>query len=129
MSICIRFVAQKKQIREEFLDFMALERITGEHMAEKMEKFYNNVNFDIQQIRGQCYDGASNMLSRKKGLSGRILNKNHNAISTHCNSHVLNLSIAGTVKVGPIERKKWQPLIFFSTTPQNVKNFWSHGLL
>ena len=49
MSICIRFVDQKKQIREEFLDFMPLEGITGEHLAEKMVKFYNDVNLGLQQ--------------------------------------------------------------------------------
>ena len=124
MSICIRFVDQKKQIREEFLDFMPLERITGEHLAEKMVKFYNDVNLDLQQIRGQCYDGASNMSSRKKGLSGRILDKNYKAISTHCNSHVLNLSIAGTVKVGPIEtvlEKMIAINIFFNYSPKREK--------
>ena len=47
MYICIRFVDQKKQIRKKFLDFIALGRITGGHLAENMEKFYNDVNLDI----------------------------------------------------------------------------------
>ena len=72
----------------------------------------------------QCYDGASNMSSRIKGLSGRILNKNYKEISTHCNSPVLNLSVAGTVKVGPIEsvlEKMAAINIFFNYSPKREK--------
>ena len=36
----------------------------------------------MQDIRGQCYNGAANMSSRKKGLSGRVLDKNDKAVLT-----------------------------------------------
>ena len=63
-----------------------------------MEEHYLASKYDIQEIRGQCYDGASNMASYKKALSGRTLQKNKKEIYTHYNSHAINFSIAGTLK-------------------------------
>ena len=80
-----RFVNKNKQIREEFVEFLAVDRITGEHLAEQLLQFYSEAHLDLQQNRGQCYDGASNMSSIKKGLSGRILEKNKKSVYTHCN--------------------------------------------
>ncbi len=34
LAICARFVDKNKDIREEFLSFLKLERITGEKIAE-----------------------------------------------------------------------------------------------
>ena len=99
MAICFHFVDKNKQIREEFVEFLAVDGITGEHLAEKVLQFYSEDHLDLQQNRGQSYDGASNMSSIKKELSGRILEKNNKSVYTQCNSHILNLSIADTVKV------------------------------
>ena len=60
MSICIRFVEKNKNIREEFLEFIPLERITGEQLAKELVTFYEYSNLDMQ--------GNANMSSRKKGL-------------------------------------------------------------
>lgn len=35
LPLCIRFVIEHMAIREEFLEFVMLERITGQHTAEK----------------------------------------------------------------------------------------------
>ena len=89
MPICIRFIDQ------HISEFLPLERKSCRSIAEKLEEFYLHSNPDMQEIPGQYYDGSSNMASRKKELSGRVLNKNKKAIYTHCHfsSHVLNLSI------------------------------------
>ena len=121
MAICFRFVDKNKQIREEFVEFLAVDRITGEHLAEKLLHFYSQAHLDLHQNRRQCYDGASNMFSIKKGLRGRILERNNKSVYTHCNSHILNLSIAGTVKVGTAE-SIWEQMkavdIFFNYSPK-----------
>ena len=36
MSVCIRFVDKNKQIREEFLEFIGLERITGKNYWKEL---------------------------------------------------------------------------------------------
>ena len=121
ISICIRFVDKNKNIREEFLEFIPLERIISEQLAKEFVTFYEYFNLDMQDIRGQCYDGAANMSSRKKVLSGRVLDKNDKAVNTHCNSHVLNLSIAATIRMDIIQTvldKMTAVNIFFNFSPK-----------
>ena len=57
MSMCVRFLDAKKQIREEFID---VERITEEIHFEVVN-FYKRSYLHFEDLRGQCYDGASNM--------------------------------------------------------------------
>ena len=40
LSICIRYVNKEKQTREVFLDFLSLQRITGECIGQTILKFY-----------------------------------------------------------------------------------------
>ena len=39
LSICMRYVNKEKQIREMFLNFLSLERITGECIGQTILKF------------------------------------------------------------------------------------------
>ena len=55
LSIVLRFVDTNCNIREDFVDFVSVERITGEIIASK------HYNLDLQDCRGQGYDGATNM--------------------------------------------------------------------
>ena len=91
MSICFRYVDENLNIREVFVEFVALERITGEHIGNRLLKFYAENGLDIRECRGQCYDGAANMQSQKKGAASFILKELPRAVVTHCCSHNLNL--------------------------------------
>ena len=62
LSVCIRYVAGQKDIREVFLQFLDLERITGSHIGAALLSFYKSSGIDIKQCRDQCYDGAPNIL-------------------------------------------------------------------
>ena len=68
LSICIHYVNKEKQVREVFLDFLSLERITGECIGQTILTFYEEKGISILDCRGQCYDGAPNMQSSKKEL-------------------------------------------------------------
>ena len=61
LSICICYVKKEKQIREVFLHFLSLERITGECIGQTILKFYEENSISILDCRGQSYDGAPNM--------------------------------------------------------------------
>ena len=91
VSIVLRFV-DGQTIREEFLDFVTVERITGEVLANKLKDMLISYGLDIGDCRGQGYDSASNM-SGKSGVQGRLMAVNPKAIYVHCNSHILNLCI------------------------------------
>ena len=48
---------------------------------------------NLENLRGQGYDGSGNISGKDKGASTIILNKNTKATYVHCRSHVLNISI------------------------------------
>lgn len=61
LAICAQFVDEKKDVREGFLAFIKLERITGEKFAGKILVFLKENNVPVTYMRCQGYDGASNM--------------------------------------------------------------------
>ena len=93
LAICARFVDGKKDVREEFLAFLNLERITGEKIAEAILGFLKENNIPASNMRGQGYDGASNMSSGAVGVQARIRKEAPLATYVHCNGHCLNLVI------------------------------------
>ena len=56
------------------------------------------LQLSLAYCRGQCYDGASNMLGHKTGVAKRIQDVQPKAHSTHCHGHSLSLSVKDTVK-------------------------------
>lgn len=93
LAICAQFVNEKKGVREEFLTFIKLERITGEKIAENILAFLKE-NVPVTNMCGQGYDGASNMSSSTSGLQARIKKEVLLAMYVHCNGHCLNLVIS-----------------------------------
>ena len=49
MSICFRYVDENLNIHEVFIKFVALERITGEHIRNHLLKFYAENGRDIRE--------------------------------------------------------------------------------
>ena len=56
----------------------------------------------LDNCRGQCYDGASNMLRKKSGVAKQILDIHPKAFATHCHCHSLSLSVKETTKESKI---------------------------
>ncbi|XP_046851139.1 52 kDa repressor of the inhibitor of the protein kinase-like [Xenia sp. Carnegie-2017] len=101
MSLVLRFVDEELNIREEFFRFIhCSEGMSGKDLASVILKCLNEeLNLNIQDCRGQGYDGAGAVAGCINGLAARIKNLNEKAIYTHCFSHRLNLSICGTCAV------------------------------
>ena len=55
-------------------------------------------NLTLDLCRGQCYDGASNMLGKKSGIAVQIKNLQPLANYTHCYVHSLSLSVKDATK-------------------------------
>ena len=58
LPMCFLFVGQNEEIREAFLEFLKLERITGSEIGTTILTFFEKKEIDIKNVRGQCYDGA-----------------------------------------------------------------------
>ena len=93
LALCTRFVDAKGDNREEFMTFLSLERLTGRYIAEKIIEFLKDNDLNVENIRGQGYDGASNMSSERVGVQAQIKELSPLATYIHCSSHQLNLVI------------------------------------
>ena len=106
LSLCLRFVdfSDRKHpvIKEVFMDFCHLVRTRGEQIANGIVTLLEKSFLNVDNIRGQSYDGAAAMAGSKSGAQAFIKQKTPLALFTHCNSHVLNLSIAGSSTVQAI---------------------------
>ena len=59
---------------------------------------YHNLNLPLSKVRGQCYDGASNMSGVRNGVATQICKEEPRAVYTHCHGHSLNLAAADAIK-------------------------------
>ena len=126
LAICIRFVDSKHDIKEEFLAFLPLQRITGAAISEAILQFLSNNNIPTSNMRGQGYDGASNMSSDVAGVQARIKEVAPLATYIHCNGHCLNLVINKTCSLPQIRNvydRMQSCCRFFLNSPKR------HGLL
>ena len=124
LSICFRYVDGQKDIREVFLQFLELKRITGSEIGAALLSFYKSSGIDMKQCRGKCYDVAPNMQSEKSGTTSWILRESNNAITNHYCSHNLNLSLASTCKLHVVDNvlEKYKSLqIYFNSSPKREK--------
>ena len=73
LCIVIRYVEpETASIREDLVTFLECDSgITGKALADKMLGFVRN-HLGSSKIRGQAYDGASNMSGKTNGAAARI---------------------------------------------------------
>lgn len=121
MPLCVRFVDVQKNIREEFIQFSTLSRVTGEAIAARICSDLTSLGLDLKNIRGQGYDGASNMSSNRVGVQALIREHSPLAFYTHCSGHCLNLVICHSCTF-PIVRnvidKMKATCLFFLNSPK-----------
>ncbi|XP_041374266.1 zinc finger MYM-type protein 1-like [Gigantopelta aegis] len=94
LALCFCFVDTNNNIREEFLSFLDLSRITAAVIAGTILDFLKMTGLDATNIRGQGYDGAANMSSDNVGVQRLIKEHSPKAVYVHCSGHCLNLVIA-----------------------------------
>ena len=103
------------------MEFVELERITEEAIGNAIIKFYSDIGVEIAECGGQCYDGAANMQSQKKGAASYVLKESPKAMVTHCCRHKLNLSLASSCKHPKVDNilKIYKAItIFFNSSPK-----------
>lgn len=128
LSISMRYVNCEREIREVFVQFLDLKRITGEFIGKTITDFYKKVGIDIEQCKGQCYDGAPNMQSEVKGTAHHILKLAPKAAVTHCSSHNFNLCLSASCKLPIIDNviEQYKSVtIYFNISPKR-ENLLQH---
>ena len=113
----VRFVDSNSEIREEFLQFSVLPRITGKAIASCILSDIDQLGLDMNNLRGQGYDGASNTSSERFGLQALLRQKSPLAVYTHCTGHCLNLVIRRSCSLpivrNVIDKMKSVSMFFF----------------
>ena len=99
ISLCVRFYnLQEKEVQEDFLGFVQARRTTGEALAERFLDSQREIGLDLEKMKGQGYDGASNMSGCHRGVQARIRQVIPGAVYVHCRAHSLNLAVVHACK-------------------------------
>lgn len=78
---------------ERFIALYHVKDTTSEALKNALYCILDRYKLSISRIRGQGYDGASNMRGEFNGLQRKILDENPYAFYVHCYAHRLQLVI------------------------------------
>ena len=74
MTLVIRFVGRNGFIWEWFFNIVYIKDKIASTFKEDISFVLSHHNLDVQNIRGQMYDGASNMRGEWNGLQTLFIN-------------------------------------------------------
>ena len=123
LSLVIRYV-HEEQVREVFVDFVEVERITGQVLGETILRWLRNHNISPADMRGQCYDGASNMAGARAGVQSVVRRDAPQAVYVHCAAHRLNLSVVSACSIQEFKNAEsyvGEIARFFSFSPKRQR--------
>ena len=104
-TLAIRYYRQSTfEMCEEFVDFVPVKSTTGGTLSDTILERIKLWGLDIKYLRGQGYDGASNMSGCFKGVAARILAIQPLAYYTHCSAHCLNLVVVSSCEIESVQK-------------------------
>lgn len=104
LTLCVRYVdVLNCVIREDFLGFIKMESTTGIVIMTAIQIKLENIGLTFENLRGQGYDGGSNMSGVNNGVKSLILKKQPLVFYTHCLSQCLNLCLSKACNVPAIK--------------------------
>jgi hypothetical protein len=112
MALVIKFIDRSGFIREQFLDIVHVKNTTAATLKEEISFVLSHHNLDVQIIRGQGYDGASNMRGEWNGLQALFINYRPYAYYVHCFAHQLQLALIAAAREISDVHTFFQNLIF-----------------
>ena len=88
LSLSFRFIKDTK-VHEEFLCFVPVSSTTGKGLASTILAQLSQLGLNLERMRGQGYDGASNMSGKYRGVQAKVKELYPLVMYTHCCNHVL----------------------------------------
>ncbi|XP_072054323.1 uncharacterized protein [Arachis hypogaea] len=85
----VRFIDKHGFVKERLIDVVHVKDTTSATLKEEICFALSHHNLNIQNVRGQGYDGASNMRGEWKGLQALIIQECPYAYYVHCFAHQL----------------------------------------
>lgn len=90
-SICIRYVTDTLDIREDCMGLYEVSSTTGEALSRMIQDALIRFQLPIENLRAQTYDGASNMSGVHHGCQAEIKRIQPLASYVHCGAHCTHL--------------------------------------
>ncbi|XP_074326929.1 uncharacterized protein LOC141664872 [Apium graveolens] len=98
MIIVLRYVEQKGRVLEKFIGIVHVPNTSASSLKCSIDSLFSKHKLSISRIRGQGYDGASNMRGEFNGLKSLILRENESAHYIHYFAHQLQLTLVAIAK-------------------------------
>ncbi|CAN6678841.1 unnamed protein product [Malus baccata var. baccata] len=98
MAVILRYVDNKGQVIERFVGVQHVTETTSSKLKESIDEFLKLHDLSYSNLRGQGYDGASNMRGEFNGLKKKILDEESCAFYVHCFAHQLQLALVAVAK-------------------------------
>ena len=87
LALCLRYVDKKGKVVERFLSVVHVGDTTSATLKLAIETLLMEHSLSLSRIRGQGYDGASNMEGAVNGLKKLIMDESPSAYYVHCFAH------------------------------------------
>lgn len=105
VSVCLRVVSENLTAKEYFIGFFSVQNVKAKTLFDLVKDILILHSLSLSKLRGQCYDGASNVSGNISGLQTRIREEESRALFVHCNAHNVNLAVQdGIEKVLPARK-------------------------
>ncbi|XP_049373627.1 uncharacterized protein LOC125838618 [Solanum verrucosum] len=98
MAICLRYVDKMGFVMEVFIGLVHIKDTSVLSLKKAIVDVLAHHSLTLSNVRGQCYDGASNMQGELGGLITLIRQESRSAHSVHCFAHQLQLTLAAVSK-------------------------------
>ncbi|KAI8571974.1 hypothetical protein RHMOL_Rhmol01G0162800 [Rhododendron molle] len=98
MALAIRYVDKKGHVIERFFGVEHVPNTSAMSLKKAMDNLFCKLGLSIGRLRGQGYDGASNMQGEINGLKALILKENSSAYYVHCFAQQLQLTLVAVAK-------------------------------
>jgi hypothetical protein len=98
LAIVLHYVDKQGNVIEYFLGITYVCNTTAVELKKTIDSVLSRHNLSISKLRGQGYDGASNMRGELNELTTLILNDNSSAYYIHCFAHQLLLTLLAVAK-------------------------------
>ncbi|KAM3260989.1 hypothetical protein ACQJBY_051940 [Aegilops geniculata] len=93
MVVVVRFLSKKGETIERFLGIKHVPDTTSASLKKALLEVFGTHGLLVAKLRGQGYDGASNMRGEFNGLQKLIRDENPYAFYIHCFAHQLQLVV------------------------------------
>ncbi|XP_042056036.1 zinc finger MYM-type protein 1-like [Salvia splendens] len=98
MGVAVRYVDKNGCLNERLLGIVHVSDTVATTLEKALDSLLSTHGLSVSSLRGQGYDGASNMRGEFNGLKSLILKRNPSAYYVHCFAHQLQLTIVAVAK-------------------------------